>query len=368
MKSEGLPGRLEYIVTEVDLPESSIGVRFRTFTADDLPAWVGLHARILPEHAQDLADVVHREATWDGARFWRNRVVAFIPGGRVIAVGFIEHLHWQFHPDRYAVRVMVDPDHRNLGIGSSLHRWILGQASDRNAWSLRCEVQEHDDRSVGFVTQRGYLEAQRNWESRLDVTAFDMNHFGTAEGRVAATGVRLTSLAHELDRAGIAGRDGVLRAVHHVDCEGSRDEPSLDPITPAPFARWVSEVVEAPDALPDAFFLAEDNGRYVGLSAMMHRRATPGILGQGFTAVVKSHRGRGIAMALKVRTVAYARASGYREIVTWNNSRNRPMLRINEAMGFVKQPVWIEYTLQLREPDHGQTGPSVIPGADGPLP
>ena len=40
-------------------------------------------------------------------------------------------------------------------------------------------------------------------------------------------------------------------------------------------------------------------------------------------------------------TVAFARARGYREIPTRNNTRNRPMLRINEAMGFAKQPAWV---------------------------
>lgn len=334
-----------------DFPKPTRTVGFRAFTPDDVPACVALHARIFPDHAQDLTDVVHREATWDSTRFWRNRVVAFTTGGLVIGVGTIEHLHWQFHPDRYAVRVLVDPDHRGHGIGSSLHTWIAGQACRRGAWSLRCEVQEKDAASVRFVIQRGYVEAQRNWESRLELASFVSDQFATAEVRVTETGIRLTSLANELERVGVAGRDGVLRAVHEVDCEGSRDEPSLDPITPAPFERWVAEVVEAPDALPDAFFLATDDTRYVGLSAMMQRRATPGVLGQGFTAVVKSHRGRGIAMALKLQTVAYARTNGYREIVTWNNSRNRPMLRINEALGFVKQPVWIEFTLQLREPE-----------------
>ncbi|HEU5317585.1 MAG TPA: GNAT family N-acetyltransferase, partial [Chloroflexota bacterium] len=53
------------------------------------------------------------------------------------------------------------------------------------------------------------------------------------------------------------------------------------------------------------------------------------------------YRGKGIAMALKVRGVRYAREHGYREIRTNNDTANRPMLRINEAMGFVKQPAWI---------------------------
>ena len=52
-------------------------------------------------------------------------------------------------------------------------------------------------------------------------------------------------------------------------------------------------------------------------------------------------------MALKLRTVKYARAHAYREIRTNNDSRNRPMLRINEAMGFVKEPAWITFEKRL---------------------
>jgi hypothetical protein len=48
-------------------------------------------------------------------------------------------------------------------------------------------------------------------------------------------------------------------------------------------------------------------------------------------------------MALKLQTVRYAREHGYREIRTGNDARNRPMLRINEAMEFVKQPAWITF-------------------------
>ena len=69
---------------------------------------------------------------------------------------------------------------------------------------------------------------------------------------------------------------------------------------------------------------------------------------QGFTAVDRDYRAKGIARALKIRGVKLALDRGYHEIRTWNNTRNRPMLRINEAMGFAKQPVWIEFAKQLR--------------------
>ena len=32
---------------------------------------------------------------------------------------------------------------------------------------------------------------------------------------------------------------------------------------------------------------------------------------------------------------------------TWNDQRNQPMLAINEALGFAKQPAWIGLELRL---------------------
>ena len=36
-------------------------------------------------------------------------------------------------------------------------------------------------------------------------------------------------------------------------------------------------------------------------------------------------------------------------IKTWNESNNRAMLSINEALGFVKQPAWVNYHKTIKE-------------------
>ena len=65
------------------------------------------------------------------------------------------------------------------------------------------------------------------------------------------------------------------------------------------------------------------------------------MLEHGFTAVVRSHRGRGIATALKGTQLAWAAGHGYRELVTYTQEGNEPMRAINEKLGYRERPAWI---------------------------
>jgi hypothetical protein len=54
-------------------------------------------------------------------------------------------------------------------------------------------------------------------------------------------------------------------------------------------------------------------------------------------------------MALKVRSLAWAKATGAPEVRTWNESNNQGMLAINIALGFVRQPAWITYLKAIQD-------------------
>ncbi|MGH2400197.1 MAG: GNAT family N-acetyltransferase, partial [bacterium] len=79
---------------------------------------------------------------------------------------------------------------------------------------------------------------------------------------------------------------------------------------------------------------------YAGLSSLFKPKVGDWLT-QGLTGVRRQFRGRHIATALKVKTVEYARDHGIREIRTWNEINNAPMLAINIKFGFVRQPAWI---------------------------
>ena len=94
-------------------------------------------------------------------------------------------------------------------------------------------------------------------------------------------------------------------------------------------------VIDAPNHLPEAYYIAIDTaGRYLGVSDLFSSLDDPSFLWQGLTGVRREARGKGIAMALKLRTVRYAQGKGVEHIKTWNDQRNEPMLRINDRLGF----------------------------------
>jgi len=151
-----------------------------------------------------------------------------------------------------------------------------------------------------------------------------------------------TTLAEELKTD-----PGAVRRAWALHAEVRLDVPSIDPPSPSPYERFEEEVLRSPFALPEAHFIAVRAGRYVGESAMGAEGTDPGVISQHLTAVLRDERGKGIAMALKLRTIEYATAQGFRELRTWNASINRPMLAINEALGFAKQPAWITFGKDL---------------------
>jgi GNAT superfamily N-acetyltransferase len=314
----------------------------RESTPADYPALVAIGKASYPDYAETVEEWRHSDTTWDHAKYFKRRVVA-LDAGRVVGYGQANHMRWALVPTKYRVDMTVLPTERGRGHGAAMYDDLVAAVLARGARTLAAGAKESMQDGVRFLTKRGFREVKRDWESRLFVKDFDFAPFSGADDRVARQGIRIATLADEMQRDPAA-----LRKAHALTEDCRMDIPSVDPPTRHNFEEFRHENIDAPSALLDAFYLAIDGGgRYLGLSNMFRSLDDPMFLWQGLTGVRREARGKGIAMALKLRTVRFANDRGVDHIKTWNDVHNKPMLSINEALGFVKQPAWVSYEKDL---------------------
>ena len=270
----------------------------RPATPADYLALVAVGKASYPDYGETVEEWRHWDETWDHSKYFKLRLVSE-DSGRVVGYGQVNHMRWAFVPTKYRVDITVLPDHRGRGHGTALYDDLASAVVARGGRALASAAKESMTDGVRFLTKRGYREVKRDWESRLFVKGFDFARFSTADDRVAKQGIRIATLAEEMER----DPDALQKAFElSEDCR--MDIPSVDPPTRHTFDEFRREDIDAPSALLDAFYLAIDrDGRYLAVSNMFRSLDDPTFLWQGITGVRREARAKGIAMALKLRTV-----------------------------------------------------------------
>ena len=92
---------------------------------------------------------------------------------------------------------------------------------------------------------------------------------------------------------------------------------------------------------PDAYFIALEDGRLLGYGYLQLEGET---WSNGFMAVARDARGRGVAGALKRAQVQWAKAHGIATLRTANEVRLDSMLALNRRVGYV--PLYEEIVLR----------------------
>lgn len=308
-------------------------VLLRPFTTEDYPAWAALRNTLRPDHPLTVAELQNQDAQLDATCFLL-RIVAEV-SGTLVGVGQINQEIWRMHPQKFHVGVWVDPAYQRQGIGGRLYDHLVAQVAPLNPLFLRASLREDNAPGIRFAIQRGFVEEMRAWASRLDVTAFDAAPFAGVVERVLSEGISIMTVA-ELH---ISDPD-CWPKLYELDRSTGADLPGSEPVTLPAYAAWEQLVRYAPNSIPEAYFIARDGDRYVGVSNLARITGTTD-LEVGYTAVERTYRGRGIALALKLCAIDYARSIGAPGIRTENNSTNTPMLRINTQLGFVRGVAWL---------------------------
>jgi RimJ/RimL family protein N-acetyltransferase len=179
--------------------------------------------------------------------------------------------------------------------------------------------------------------------SELHLGTFDATRFAGGGERATRTGIEIRTLA-ELSQVDPDWQ----RKYFELGLEAGKDVPQPDVYTAPTFEEYGKIRFESPSFLPEGSFVAVDGGRYVGLSDL-EDKGDPEALDTGFTGVLREYRGRGIALALKLRAIEYAKRRGAKRLTTGNDSNNRRMIAINDALGFKRTPAWVGFVKVLKE-------------------
>ena len=252
--------------------------------------------------------------------------------GQVVAYAYYFEIAWAPPAGRYWCVIRVLPDFGRRGIGEQLYQRLLADLRAHGANAILLELDDTLAALRPALERRGFRALLHSWAFSLDPCKCDLAAFAAPDPRLA--GLHITTLADELAR----GADW-LAPLHQLYAAIAGDVPiPIDP-HPTPPPAWLAEqALGLPVSLPEAFFIVRDGSRYVGMSYLHRDDQAPERLLQRITAIHAEYRGRGIALALKLKTIAYAQQHGFHEIRTAVESNNPSMLAINAKLGFVQGP------------------------------
>jgi mycothiol synthase len=253
-----------------------------------------------PTTVDDLRGVVRRQPE---TRHWLAD-----DDGEAIACAFVSA---SSVPGRAFVLPRVVPQSRGRGAGTALLGAALEYAATLGCQRARSHVDGADDRSLRFAARHGFEEVDRQVELVRRIAE------GESSG-TAVPGIDLEELAGE-DVQQL--RDLVVAGVQDMPVAGGLGEGFADEVLDE-YAGSAYTVV------------ARDGEEIVGVAGLLPYGARTDALEHAFTTVLRSHRGRGIAQALKAECVRWGAAHGYGELVTWTQTGNDAMQAVNVAAGF----------------------------------
>lgn len=265
-------------------------------------------------------------------------------GGRPVGFANYQENYWSYRPGKYGMSIQVLPEYRGKGVGSRTYEYMMQQLNDRGIAPRLIESGTREDYADAhrFLINRGFEGPLMRWPlSKLDVDSFDPSRFSRQVDGLADYGLRIYSFA-ELS----AMHPDWQRRLYDLDWEGTQDEPMPDTPTRLSFEEYVDRAFNGPAYVAEGSFVAVDETQpdqpYAGLTELYMDSGEMTHLATGFTTVRRAYRRRGVAIALKVHAIEWARSQGTKSIMTGNEEHN-PMYQINMQLGYEPQPAGVHY-------------------------
>lgn len=282
---------------------------------DDAVAFTRLRRMVGPYRVVTVEGTRHM---WRSARpAARQLCILAVSDGEVVGIGRASLNTWTSVRGSGAVLVLVHPEHRGRGVGGQLYAQLEEHLRGSGARRVQGWAAEGEE-AAGWCLRRGFERTHRARFSRLDLTDLD----ALRPVPPAPSGVSVASYAQ-------VGPE----AVYAVDAAAMRDEPG-DVVTDAvSYPEWHDDVWGRPETDLDASTVVLVDGVPATATTVHVDRESAGMWSGG-TGTVPQYRGRGLAKLAKSVALRRAAGTGIAVAYTANDGENRPMLAVNEWLGY----------------------------------
>jgi GNAT superfamily N-acetyltransferase len=285
-----------------------------------------------------------------------RRVVGEVDG-KIVAFSSCGESEWAFVPGKYFVGVEVHPDRQRRGYGTAMYDHVVAGLAALDPLFFTADTREDKPDFIRFLTKRGFVRQMRYPVSHLNPQAFEFAKFEGVEEHVREQGIEIVNVPD------LPARDpDWKRSWYELENECWMDVPLPEPPTKMSFEQFASRF-DSPNYDARAHFVAIDEGKYVGLTGFWTSQVEKHKLYTGLTGVVRSHRRKRVATALKLHGIRFAREYGA-TIIETDNEENNPMFGLNLQLGFEARPAWLDFRKVLREPREGENIPEVKTGSN----
>jgi mycothiol synthase len=297
-------------------------VRPATAGDEDLGAIKRIINAVSPEDGTSVEDLRWSDEVYPGGR----RFLAELDG-RLVGAATVGRIY--VHPpefEAYWATVDVLPDGRRQGAGAALLTAVAEVAEAAGKTHLHVPTVADRGEAITFLEHRGFNEHERVRAVRLDLDGL------TPPAVDPPDGIELTDLATLPD---------LVAGVHAVATEAFLDIPGGDgPMSTGDLAEFRARDVDRPGIPADGFAVAVEraSGRVVGYAALMLKPGNPTVGFHDMTAVAPSWRRRGLASALKGRTIGWAIDRGLVALETGSDEGNVAMQAVNARLGYRPTP------------------------------
>ncbi|WP_369168245.1 N-acetyltransferase family protein [Streptomyces sp. R28] len=272
--------------------------------------------------------IVHRQTHSHPDAHYRSLVAE--EDGEMIGTAQIGLAYDSPEPGQGYLNIYVRPDRTHRGAGDLLVRAAEEHLAAQGATRLFSWVLDEPGNRA-FAERHGYRASRSAHFLRLDLANGTLPPL-----KELPPGVELRTAADFVDDP---------RPMFELDAETASDEPSDVGTEFTDYEAWLEETWKHPLLDLDLTSVAVVDGRPAAFSAAYTDRNTR--YATSMTGTARAFRGRGLAKLAKNASLHRARAAGYKEAFTGNDTDNEPMLAINFWFGYQICATEVRYVREL---------------------